>query len=87
MYVRCFVVFKDHYSKLKFIAFLKKKSDVVYALKDMLAKVKNQGHVGTASSITKILQVKVPEEHVVNEMKLAVYVAAHSSTMSVDHIR
>jgi len=34
----------------------------------------------------KILQVKVREEHVVNEMKLTIYVAAHSSTMSVDHI-
>lgn len=42
---RYFVVFKDHYSKLRFIAFLKKKSDVVDALKDMLAKVKNSGHV------------------------------------------
>ena len=42
---RYFVVFKDHYSKLRFIGFLRNKSDVAEALKDMLAKVKNEGHV------------------------------------------
>ena len=42
---RYFVVFKDHYSKLRFIAFLRNKSDVAEALKDMLAKTKNEGHV------------------------------------------
>ena len=41
---RYFAVFKDHYSKLRFIAFLRNKSDVAEALKDMLAKVKNEGH-------------------------------------------
>ena len=42
---RYFVVFKDHYSKLRFISFLKNKSDVVEALRSMLAKAKNDGHV------------------------------------------
>jgi transposase InsO family protein len=42
---RYFGVFKDHYSKLRFICFLLYKSDVVEALKDMLVKVKNDGHV------------------------------------------
>jgi transposase InsO family protein len=42
---RYFVVFKDHYSKMRFIAFLQKKSGVVDALKDLLASVKTQGHI------------------------------------------
>ena len=42
---RYYVVFKDHYSKLRFICFLRKKSEVVDALRDLLVKVKNDGHV------------------------------------------
>ena len=38
-------MFKDHYTKVRFISFLKNKSDVVEALRDLLAKVKNDGHV------------------------------------------
>ena len=42
---RYFVVFKDFYSKVRFIAFLRQKSEVVEALKDVIAKAKAEGHV------------------------------------------
>ena len=46
----------------------------------------NAKSMGTTTCITNVLKLKMPEEHVVNELKLATYVAAHSSTASVDHI-
>jgi hypothetical protein len=39
-----FVVFKDHYSKLRFICFIRNKSEVVKALREVLAKAGNTGH-------------------------------------------
>jgi len=36
--------------------------------------------------ITNVLKLKMPEERVVNDLKLVTYVAVHSSTVSVDHI-
>jgi transposase InsO family protein len=41
---RYYVVFKDHYSKLRFICFLRNKSEVVKALREVLAKAENDGH-------------------------------------------
>ena len=41
---RYFVVFKDHYSKMRFIVFLKHKSEVTQALQDVLSQAKTQGH-------------------------------------------
>jgi len=38
-------VFIDHYSKVRMIIFLKQKSDVAEALKDMLAKTRSEDHV------------------------------------------
>jgi len=40
-----FVVFKDNYSKMRFIAFLKHTSEVKEALKDVLSQAKTQGHI------------------------------------------
>lgn len=39
-----YVVFKDHYSKMRFIAFLRHKSEVKKALTDVLSLVETQGH-------------------------------------------
>ena len=40
-----YVLFKDHFSKIKFLVYFNRKSDVTEALKDVVAKVKKQGHV------------------------------------------
>jgi hypothetical protein len=42
---RYYVSFKDHFSKIRFLVCLKNKSDVTDALKDVIQKVKAQGHV------------------------------------------
>lgn len=41
---RYFVVFKDSYSKYRYVFFLKHKSDVVFSLKSFLAHAENLGH-------------------------------------------
>lgn len=41
---RYFVVFKDHFTKFRYVFFLRQKSEVAQALKDMLAHAKNLGH-------------------------------------------
>jgi len=60
----------------------------VKSLKAHMESVKHQSFVkstGATTSLTKLLTPKIPDLNMVNELKLAIYVAEHASALSVDH--